>query len=134
MMKERMDFMMNVLRGRVSSDLDDLVHRTNLPFTMFVTSQSAIKKNVRSDFFGFPHAPPNPTTHHSSHTTTTSLGRPSLLLIFFSFFSFLSYTPLLLYPLYPVLPHHHHHHFHHHFPARSPENSWETINTFTSFF
>ena len=29
MMKERMDFMMNALRGRVSSDLDDLVHRTN---------------------------------------------------------------------------------------------------------
>ena len=26
MMKERMDFMMNALRGRVSSDLDDLVH------------------------------------------------------------------------------------------------------------
>ena len=26
MMKERMDFMMNAFRGRVSSDLDDLVH------------------------------------------------------------------------------------------------------------
>ena len=26
MMKERMDFMMNALRGQVSSDLDDLVH------------------------------------------------------------------------------------------------------------
>ena len=26
MMKERMDFMMNALRGRVSSDLDELVH------------------------------------------------------------------------------------------------------------
>ena len=38
MMKERMDFMMNALRGRVSSDLNDLVHRTNLPFTMPVTS------------------------------------------------------------------------------------------------
>ena len=25
-MKERMDFMMNALRGQVSSDLDDLVH------------------------------------------------------------------------------------------------------------
>ena len=25
-MKERMDFMMNALKGRVSSDLDDLVH------------------------------------------------------------------------------------------------------------
>ena len=27
-MKEQMDFMMNALRGRVSSDLDDLVHLT----------------------------------------------------------------------------------------------------------
>ena len=26
MMKERMDFMMNALKGRVSNDLDDLVH------------------------------------------------------------------------------------------------------------
>ena len=38
MMKERMDFMMNARRGRVSSDLDDLVHRTDSPFTAFVTS------------------------------------------------------------------------------------------------
>ncbi|XP_075659065.1 uncharacterized protein LOC142628924 [Castanea sativa] len=38
MMKERMDLMMNTLRGRGSSDLDDLVHRTDLPFTASVTS------------------------------------------------------------------------------------------------
>ena len=38
MMKERMDFMMNVLRGWVSTDLDDLVHRIDSPFTAFVTS------------------------------------------------------------------------------------------------
>ena len=38
MMKEWMDFMMNALRGWVSSDLDDLVHRTDSPFTTFVTS------------------------------------------------------------------------------------------------
>ena len=38
MMKERMDFMMNDLRGRVSSDHDKLVHRTNSPFTVPVTS------------------------------------------------------------------------------------------------
>ena len=37
-MKERMDFMMNVLRGWVSTDLDDLVHRTDSPFTASVTS------------------------------------------------------------------------------------------------
>ena len=37
-MKEQMDFMMNAFRGRVSSDLDDLVHRTNSPFTVSITS------------------------------------------------------------------------------------------------
>ena len=36
MMKERMECMMNSLKGRVSSDLDDLVHRTDSPFTMSV--------------------------------------------------------------------------------------------------
>ncbi|XP_030970703.1 uncharacterized protein LOC115991097 [Quercus lobata] len=40
MMKEWMNFMMNALKGRVSTDLDDLVHRTNSPFTMSVTSFS----------------------------------------------------------------------------------------------
>ena len=38
MMKERMNFMMNALRGRVSSNLDDLVHRIDSPFTAPVTS------------------------------------------------------------------------------------------------
>ena len=38
MMKEWMDFMMNTLRGKVSSDLDDLVHRIDSPFTMPVNS------------------------------------------------------------------------------------------------
>ena len=37
MMKERMNFMMNTLRGRVSSDNDDLVHRTDSPFIASVT-------------------------------------------------------------------------------------------------
>ena len=32
-----MDFMKNVLRGRVSSDLDDSVHRIDSPFTTSVT-------------------------------------------------------------------------------------------------
>ena len=36
MMKERMDFMMYALKGRVSSDLDELVHRTDSPFTASV--------------------------------------------------------------------------------------------------
>jgi len=38
MMKEQMNFMMNALKGRVSSDLDDLVHRTDSPFTTSVNS------------------------------------------------------------------------------------------------
>ena len=38
MMKERMDFMMNTLKGRVSNDLDKLVHQIDLPFTAPVTS------------------------------------------------------------------------------------------------
>ena len=37
-MKKQMDFMMNTLRGRVSSDLDKLVHRTDSPFIASVTS------------------------------------------------------------------------------------------------
>ena len=38
MMRERMDLMMNALRGRVSSDLDNLVHRIDSPFTTSVNS------------------------------------------------------------------------------------------------
>ena len=38
MVKERMDFMRNALRGWVLSDLNELVHRTDLPFIAPVTS------------------------------------------------------------------------------------------------
>ena len=38
MMKEMMDFMMNTLRGQVSSDLDELVYQTDLSFTIPITS------------------------------------------------------------------------------------------------
>ena len=38
MIREQMDFMMHALKGRVLSDLDDLVHQTNSPFTALVTS------------------------------------------------------------------------------------------------
>ena len=38
MTKERMDFMMNALRGRVLNNLNELVHQTNSPFTTPVTS------------------------------------------------------------------------------------------------
>ena len=44
MMKERMDFIMNAFRGRVSSDLNDLVHRTDSPFTTFVNSYPLLPK------------------------------------------------------------------------------------------
>ena len=37
-MKEQMEVMMNALKGRVSSDLDDLVNRTNSPFTAQINS------------------------------------------------------------------------------------------------
>ena len=37
-MKELMEVMMNALKGRVSSDLDDLVNRTDSPFTAAVNS------------------------------------------------------------------------------------------------
>ena len=36
--KEQMEVMMNALKGRVSSDLDDLVNWTNSSFTTFVNS------------------------------------------------------------------------------------------------
>ena len=37
MMKENMDLMMNAIRGRVSNNLDELVHWTDSPFTTQVT-------------------------------------------------------------------------------------------------
>ena len=37
-MKEKMDMMMNVLKGRVSTNLDELVHHTNSPFIALVTT------------------------------------------------------------------------------------------------
>ena len=33
-MKEKMDMMMSALKGRVSTNLDELVQRTDLPFTV----------------------------------------------------------------------------------------------------
>ena len=37
-MKEQMEVMLNALKGRVSSDLDDLVNKTDSPFTIPVNS------------------------------------------------------------------------------------------------
>ena len=44
MMKERMDFMINTLKGWVSNDLDELVHRTDSLFTVPVTSFPLLAK------------------------------------------------------------------------------------------
>ena len=37
-MHEQMEVMMNALKGRVSSDLDDLVNHTDSPFTAAINS------------------------------------------------------------------------------------------------
>ena len=37
-MNEQMEVMMNAFKGRASSDLDDLVNRTDSLFTIFVNS------------------------------------------------------------------------------------------------
>ena len=37
-MKEQMEIMINALKGRVSSDLDDLVNKTDSPFTPSINS------------------------------------------------------------------------------------------------
>ena len=37
MMKEKMDMMMDAMRGRVSTNLDELVHQTDSPFTAEVS-------------------------------------------------------------------------------------------------
>ena len=38
MMKERMNFMINTLKGQVSNNLNELVHWTDSPFTAPITS------------------------------------------------------------------------------------------------
>ena len=43
-MKEQMEIMMNALKGRVSSDLDDLVNRTDSPFAASVNSFPLLSK------------------------------------------------------------------------------------------
>ena len=37
-MKEQMEVIINALKGQVSSDLDDLVNRTDSPFTISINS------------------------------------------------------------------------------------------------
>ena len=42
--KVQMEVMVNALKGRVSSDLDDLVNQTDSPFTTFVNSFPLLHK------------------------------------------------------------------------------------------
>ena len=44
MMKKRMDFMMNALKGQVSNDLDELVHQIEVP--LFVKVPYAAKRSL----------------------------------------------------------------------------------------
>ena len=44
MMKERIECMMSALKGRVFSDLDDLIHRIDSPFTTSVNSFPLLPK------------------------------------------------------------------------------------------
>ena len=43
-MKEQMEVLMNAPKGRVSSDLDDLINRTDSPFTTTVNSFPLLHK------------------------------------------------------------------------------------------
>ena len=99
-----------------------------------VTSQLDPKKKMKVRFLMgltcLPTAAPFPTTHFTPPYLPSFWPAHSSFL--FTFLFSLIHSSLLLHPLSPTLPHHHH--FHHHFSARSPENSCEPINTFTSFF
>ena len=95
------------------------------------------KKNVRSDIcFGFPRAKPHLTPYPPhNYSSFHSFGQltPSLFFSSFSSFSF----PRLAASLHSFKLSCQHLHITIStiiFPARSPENSWELINTFTSFF
>ena len=72
MMKDRMDFMMNTLKGRMFSDLDKVVHQTNSPFIASVTSFPLPLK------FGMPQVEPydgskDPLNHLESFKTLMHL-------------------------------------------------------------
>ena len=43
-MKEQMEVMMNALKGRVSNDLDNLVNKTDSPFTPSINSFPLLQK------------------------------------------------------------------------------------------
>ena len=101
-----------------------------------VNTQKKKKKKSRSDIcFGFPRAKPHLTPYPPhNHSSFHSFGQltPSLFFSSFSSFSFSVERSLYSFKLScrhlqitisTII-----------FPARSPENSWELINTFTSFF
>ena len=76
MMKEKMDMMMNAMKGWVSTNLDELVHRTDSPFTAKVTSFPLLvkfqKPQVETDV-----GPRDPLNHLESFKTLMHLqGTP----------------------------------------------------------
>ena len=119
-----------------------LSHLNEVFLGQSVTSHQLIKKKKKKGqhFCGPCLLPPNPTTHHSPPLifilTICSLW-PAHSFHSFSFFFFfiLSYGPLYSHSLHRCF------HttttttiFHRHSPARSPENFYEPINTFSSLF
>ena len=71
-MKEHMDFMMNTLRGRVSNDLDDLVHQANSPFTTSINSFPLPSKFCMPQIESYDEAK-NPLDHLESFKTMMQL-------------------------------------------------------------
>ena len=71
-MKEHMDFMMNTLRGRVSNDLDDLVHQANSPFTTSINSFPLPSKFRMPQIESYDEAK-NPLDHLESFKTMMQL-------------------------------------------------------------
>ncbi|XP_023913190.1 uncharacterized protein LOC112024786 [Quercus suber] len=76
-MRERMDFMMNALRGWVSNDLNELVHRTDSPFIALVTSFPLVPKFCVAEEVmcqAFPTTLKGPTRLWFSRLTHNSIG------------------------------------------------------------
>ena len=72
MMKEWMNFMMNDLEGQVFSNLDDLVHRTDLPFTTSINSFPLSPKFCMSQIENYDRAK-DPLDHLESSKTLMHL-------------------------------------------------------------
>ena len=71
-MKEQMEVMMNALKGRVSNDLDDLVNRTDSPFTIQVNSCPLPQKFRMSQLESY-HGVKDPLDHLETFKTMMHL-------------------------------------------------------------